>query len=240
MKIGIFDYLHGKNQSKATEEKMSAKGVFKGYFLVYDCPLCGKLQNIDGYGQSILWIALKCIAKGEAITSCDNCEQHFKIPSTIFAEGILKEFDEVAQKPGDQLWKHVQTKYVENNNQMQILRLDWYDILFQANETSPVNVMTMPWDPKNTCPRCGSEPNSHPIAFRYACPSCGHILSIAQEDINQRLGVQVMCKYCRETHFIPPTVWCPKCQRNLIGYYEILRRIAEAHGVELNKVRLPL
>jgi len=235
--MGIFDRPKKNVQIKSLEKKSSNNTVFKGYFLFYKCPLCGENYDFGGGGQSIIWIALQCIKKGEAIKQCNSCEQHFKIPETIFADGVLKEFNEVAQEPGDQLFTHVQKKYIENNNQSHILKLNWYDILIQTNKAGPVDVMAMPWSPGKYCPFCGKGPQGG-IWFEYACPNCKHRLCVSQDQISQNNGVQVICNFCKKMHFIPPSVWCPKCQQNLLDYYCILRRIADRNGVNLSKVCL--
>ena len=211
--------------------------TFKNYFLLYACPLCGDPPALSGYGQSILWIALKCINDKEAISFCDSCEQHFRIPAAIFAEGILCELTEVSQIPGDQLYNYVKAKYVETNTQLNLLHTGWYDFLIEANANGPVDVMAMTWNPKDECPLCGRRPY-RPIGFSYACPNCMNEINIAQEDIDPELGVRVICNHCMKTHYVPPTVWCPKCHKSLFHYYSILRRIAKANGVNFEQLRL--
>lgn len=217
---------------------MSINHEFKGYFVNYNCPLCKKAKSLDGTGQSMLWIALKCVAKGMVLSPCDSCGQLFRIPAEIFAEGILRDFDEVAHRPGDQLHEYVLAKYVKTKTQAHILRPDWYDILLKANATGPVNAMALPWDPRDDCPLCNKGPHHYSIGFSYACPNCKHEIGIAQDDIDPKLGVQVLCRDCMKTHIVPSSVWCPKCKRALIYYYNILRHIADANGVSLDQLRL--
>ncbi len=122
---------------------------------------------------------------------------------------------------------------------MQILRPNWFELMLEANRTGPVDVLLMPWDFREQCPKCGSRYGGYPVSVSYACPYCSQKISINQEDIDPKLGVRVVCGNCMESHFVPPTVWCPKCSRGLLDYYDLLRVIAKANDVsfeQLNKI----
>jgi hypothetical protein len=219
------------------KHKTDRKGSFKGMYLSYACPLCGNPQNIEGNGQSILWIATKCITQGFALSSCTSCGQHFKIPAEIFADGVLALFAEVMNKPGDQLWTYVQTNYVLAQKQEQLLASEWYDKLLDANKAGPVNAVAMPASQTGECPVCSRRQDTYPMSFSYACPKCKCKISVNQEQIDPRLGVRVACWNCMNTLFVPPTVWCPKCHKNLLDYPELLRIIGEANGIGFEELR---
>jgi len=212
--------------------------VFHGYFVQYACPFCRGPKDMGGYGQSLIWIATECIARGDALTSCSSCEQHFRIPGRIFANGVLHELATIAKRDEEQgadtLWSYVQSKYVATNNQRHLLQDNWYQILLDANRAGPVDVAAMPWKPGQPCPLCTDA--RFPIAFTYACPYCKHRVSVPQQVIDMTRGVLVACPNCMRQLSVPPSVWCPKCSRALLDYYSVLRRIAGANGVDLHQL----
>jgi len=215
---------------------------FRDYMLKYDCPFCGKPQSglevEQGLaGQSILWIALECIRAGAALSPCRSCGKSFAIPASVFADGVLAEFQSVSALPGDRLWEHVTKNYVATGMQSRLLLPDWYDILLEANRAGPVDTMRMQWDPSQPCPNCGSRPHPHPITFTYACPFCACHNTVAQQDIHESLGVRVACRGCLKALFVPPRVWCPKCKRALVDYHEVLRHIADENGVDVTRLQ---
>jgi hypothetical protein len=220
-------------------EEKKPHGTFNGYFLFYDCPFCGKPKTMDGPGQSIIWVAQKCIANGFAISSCNRCGKHFKNPKEIFSEGVLDKFKEATSLPGDQLYNYVDKTYLKNCTQMKMLRPDWFEIMVEANGRGPVDVLSMPWDSREDCPNCGSRYGGYPVSVSYACPNCRHKIIINQEDIDQKLGVKVLCRYCMKSHFVPPTAWCTKCNRGLLDYYDILRVIAKTNDFDFEKLNKP-
>jgi len=209
---------------------------FNGFFLMYDCPLCGKPKSKNGTGQSILWIALECISSGYALSHCDNCGGAFKFPDGIFAEGMLGEFQKISQIPGDYLYDYVTKVFVNSNSQDRILEPNWYHLLLEANSFGPVDTLNMQWDRGEKCPNCGSNPNPYPISFNYLCPFCGYNNSVAQQDIDVFLGVRVLCRNCFRPLLVPQRVWCPKCSRALVDYYQILRYIADENNVPVEKL----
>ena len=88
----VFNRFRKNREQEKTDSK---KFDFRELFLSYNCPFCKKSTNFDGGGQSILWIALKCITKGSALSKCDFCRKNFRIPAEIFANGILKEIEKI-------------------------------------------------------------------------------------------------------------------------------------------------
>jgi hypothetical protein len=213
---------------------MDSSFTFNGIFMLYPCPFCGKPKSRNGKGQSILWIALECIEHGSAIARCDHCGKAFTIPREIFDKVVLDEMRKVAQLPGDQLYDYMMNTYVVSSTQARILKPGWYDILLRANETGPVDTLAIEWQPGERCPHCGKKADSYPIGFNYRCPQCGANVGINQQDIHPELGVQVICYKCGSKLHIPPSVWCPKCKRALLDYYEILREIAAWNRVTVD------
>jgi len=215
---------------------MDKSSTFNGIYLSYACPICGKPKSRSGLGQSVIWIANECLASGSALSHCDNCGKSFTIPTAIFSSDVLAEVKRVSQLPGDQLYDYVTKTYVNTGAQHRMLKPDWYDIMLKANKAGPVDTMTAQWNPKEKCPNCGSKPNPYPIAFDYVCPSCGTKNSVAQQDIHMSLGVRVLCRNCSKPLFIPARVWCQKCRRSLLDYYDVLRHIADENGVSVEKL----
>ncbi len=220
----------------STPHETKNEFTFNDFYLLYRCPLCGGPQNLEGFGQALIWIVLECISKGEAISHCDSCGQQFKMPAAIFADKILRKLGKLARKNYDGLHACIKTEFVDTHTQPKMLRSDWYDILLKANANGPVDTMAMPWEPKEECPHCGRRPSQFGIGFRYACPGCQHELGFSQEDVHPRLGVQVICRYCWKPHFVPSTVRCPTCQRSLLHYYDVLRSIADANGIDFKQL----
>lgn len=209
---------------------------FNGIYLLYDCPFCGKPQDKAGFGQSIIWIASECIDKGFAVSCCSNCGKAFKMSASIFKENILEEIRRVSRLSDDQLYSYIITEFVNPGLQHTMLDLDWQNLLRKANASGPFNTMEAEWREGKVCPNCGTGPNSSPIGFTYACPSCNAEISVAQQDINKECGVQVVCGHCTKKIFIPASVWCQKCKRALVSYYEILRRISNENKITVEQI----
>ena len=220
---------------------MSGKYSFKGYYIRYDCPICGRPKSPpDIDGQSILWIADECIRAGAALSPCYSCGKTFSIPASVFADGVLAEFKRVSELPGDQLFGYVNKKYVKKRIQPKLLKPNWYDIVLEANKSGPVDTMNLAWEPYQPCPNCGSGPYSQPISFTYACPFCGCVNTVSQQSIDPSLGVRVSCRACFTPLIIPPQVWCPRCKRALVDYYQVIRYIADCNGVNAEKLLPPM
>jgi hypothetical protein len=210
--------------------------TFKGVYMAYACPLCGKPKSRSEMGQSVTWIADECVAKGSALSRCDNCGKAFTIPAAVFEDDVLAEVKRVLQLPGDHLYDYVTRTYVNSGAQHSMLKPDWYDILLKANKAGPVDTMAAQWNPGEKCPNCGKAPNSYPISFDYACPSCGAKNSVTQQDIHMSLGVRVLCRSCFEPLLVPSRVWCRKCRRALLDYYDVLRHIADENRVTIDRL----
>ena len=158
------------------------------------------------------------------------------MPRTIFAQDVLAEFRKISQMPGDQLYDYIIKEFVNSSTQHKILTPDWYHTLLEANKSGAVDTLTLQWNPREKCPNCGSKPNPYPISFDYLCPFCGCKNTVAQQDINMSLGVRALCRNCLKPLLVPPRVWCPKCRRALVDYYEILRYIADENRVPVEKL----
>lgn len=210
--------------------------TFNGIWMSYSCPLCGKPKNRSGLGQSIVWIVSECLTNGSAISHCDNCGGAFIIPAEIFDPTFLTEARKVFQLPGDNLSGYVKSAYIDSCAQTKMLNPYWGSILSNANKAGPVDLLTIQWNPGEKCPSCGYGPNSHPISFTYTCPACGAANTISQENIDPLLGVRVLCHNCSNALLIPARVWCPRCRRALLDYYEVLQMIADENGMSFEQL----
>ena len=112
------------------------------FTVTHDCPLCGKRAST---GRSLVWIASECIAKGEAVFPCASCNEYITVPAGIFAEGCLeklKDYFNILQA-------------IRKMTQSELLAPNWGEVVLAANKGGAIDLESLEWDGKGTCPGCG-------------------------------------------------------------------------------------
>src|SRR4029079_11252455 len=86
----------------------------------------------------------------------------------------------------------------------------------------------------DACPGCGHAEAQPPVAFPVACPKCGKGIRVPHSAVSPKIGVETMCpdKSCGYQFTIPPGVWCPECQLNLIPLNKIRDLITELNDTD--------
>jgi hypothetical protein len=175
--------------------------------LTHDCPFCGKCGSEK---RSLAWIVDSCIKNAGAAFPCDSCGEYITFPSGVFKKGL---FESLMKKDagGAEYWSDSELTDRTPND---IFVEDWLQVLQTANKEGPVDLDNIEWDGKGPCPGCGKTgPES--VSQSLECTSCFSGFSINQNDIDKTKETQVVCSNCDFKMIILPTVWCPKCEKNL-------------------------
>lgn len=187
------------------------------YAIAHDCPFCGQKAST---GRSLVWIASECKKKGEAIFPCQSCGRLLNAPSEIFIEESLEML-----KEGD--WMFVD---MGKMSQQVLLVQNWGQVLFAANKGGPIDLESLEWDGIGTCPGCG-QASAQEFSYKLECIWCQADFWVNQKSISRTVNTNVLCPSCKRGMVIPPTVWCPKCGRNIRSSEAFVRLFKEANQV---------
>ncbi len=191
--------------------------------IVHDCPFCGKTAS---RGRYLIWIASKCVEKGEATFPCLSCGQLVKAPPTIFAQGRLEAMTGIieAYRAGKSPYWRVE---VGKLSPAELLATDWGRSLLAANDKGPVAAESLPWDGKGTCPACDSSGPAD-VSEEFDCPSCGGRMWVNHMELSHTGTTYVQCRTCKHCAAFPWTVWCPLCDRSLLPHGAVDNLMREA------------
>ncbi len=85
---------------------------------------------------------------------------------------------------------------------------------------------------QESCTACGGRVQAPPRTEpRIINCTCGEYVTIRESDIDKVKGIMVFHSTCGRTLYIPPTVWCQVCQRNLVPNWTsliVVERAADA------------
>lgn len=185
------------------------------FAVTHDCPLCGKRAST---GRSLVWIASECIAKGEAVFPCASCNEYVTIPSEIFAEGCLEKLKQYFNL----------FQVIRQMTQSELLAPNWGEVILAANKGGPIELESLEWDGKGTCPGCGKL-QALEVSQRLTCVWCQAEFWVNQNNISRTGNTNVLCSRCKRSMVIPPTVWCPVCGRNIRSEAMFLKLFREAN-----------
>jgi hypothetical protein len=211
MEYYLSDTQGGRFQGVADEPVENFFGV------THDCPFCGQRAST---GRSLVWIASECITKGEVTFPCASCNEYITMPSAIFAEGCLdklKQFSNLYQA-------------ITRMSQGDLLVPKWGEVMVAANKGGPIDLESLEWDGKGTCPGCGKA-HAQELSQGLKCLGCQAEFWVNQNNISRTANTMVLCSKCGRSMIIPPTVWCPVCGRNLRSDTVFLKLFIEANGV---------
>lgn len=210
MEYYLSDTQGGRFQGTTDEPVGNSFGV------THDCPFCGKRASS---GRSLVWIASECITKGEVTFPCATCNEYITMPSAIFVGGCLdklKQFSNLYQA-------------ITQMSQGELLVSNWGEVMVAANKAGPIDLESLEWDGKGSCPGCGKA-YSQELSQGLKCLGCQAEFWVNQNDISRTSNTMVLCAKCGRNMVIPPTVWCPVCSRNLRSDTVFLKLFREANG----------
>ncbi|MCD4709166.1 MAG: hypothetical protein K8S62_15695 [Candidatus Sabulitectum sp.] len=185
--------------------------------VTHDCPFCGQRAST---GRTLAWIASECISKGKVLFPCNNCSEYITIPSDIFVEGCL-----------EKLRKSSNMNYaITRMSQHELFVSNCGELVLAANNAGPVDLESLEWDGRGSCPGCGKE-YAEELSQRLKCLKCQAEFWVKQKSISHTANTMVLCFKCRHVMIIPLTVWCPVCGRNLRSSDTFLKLFREANGV---------
>lgn len=202
----------GKQFQGTTDEPV---GNFFG--VTHDCPFCGQRAST---GRSLVWIASECIAKGEVTFPCASCNEYITMPSAIFAEGCLEKLKQYSNR----------YQAITRMSQHELLVSNCGEVVFAANKGGPIDLKSLEWDGKGSCPGCGKA-HAQELSQGLKCLKCQAEFWVNQNNISRTADTKVLCSRCGHSMTIPPTVWCPVCGRNLRSGAVVLKLFREANEV---------